>query len=188
MADDKKKEEKKEEQPAAAAPPPAKSKKMLFIVIGGVAVLGLAIGIPVAMMAMKGGGEKTIEELPADAAKLADDSVPEGHADEDELEEGEEAMGALFPMETFVVNLEGGKYIRCQVQVEFNERDIPKRFYNKLVPVRDSIIALLSNRSADDVAGGKGKEALKGDIKDAINELLRKQEVKNIYFTQFVVQ
>ena len=39
----------------------------------------------------------------------------------DELDENEAALGAIFPLDTFVVNLSGGKnYLRCQVQVEFD--------------------------------------------------------------------
>lgn len=183
MAEDK--TEKNEEGAEATSPAPAASKKKLIVAIVGVVVLLLAIGIPVSMMVFK--EKKVGEDLPADAAHEAG-LVPEGHDDEDALDEGEEALGAIFPLETFVVNLQGGRFIRCQMQFEFNSREVPRRFYAKLVPVRDAIISLLTKRDADDVVSEKGKGALKSEIREMVNEILRKEEVKTVYFTQFVVQ
>ena len=61
---------------------------------------------------------------------------PEGADSEEPLEEGEEALGALYPLETFVVNLKGGRYITTFVaQLEFATRDVPKRFYGRIVPM-----------------------------------------------------
>lgn len=181
--DDKDEKEGKAEEAA----PKKGGKKVLFIV-GGVLVLILAIGIPVYFFAFKGEA-KHEEELAPDAAEAgANALVAEGSGEEDALEEGEEALGAIYPLEAFVVNLEGGRYIRIQAQLEFTGRDVPKRFYTRLVPVRDGIITLLSKKKQDDVLSDKGKENLKKDIKDLVNEVLRKEEVKQVYFTQFVVQ
>jgi flagellar FliL protein len=189
MADEKDKKEKKGEgDEVAAAAPAKKSKKKLFIAIGGVVFLLIAIGVPVFFMTMK---KKTSAEEGAVVDASATDAaavVPEGSNDEDQAGEGEEVLGAIFPLETFVVNLSGGRYIRCQIQLEMTQRDIPKKMYAKIVPVRDAIINMLSTKTADDMTSAKGKDALKSDIKDMVNQTLRKQEIKNVYFTQFVVQ
>lgn len=175
-------EEENETGPAEAAP--AKSKKKLFIGIGAaVLVVALAAGAFFYLWKAPSEGAEVLEgDLPADGL------VPEGEGEEDELEEGEEAYGGIFPLETFVVNLEGGKFLRCQVQVEFTERDIPKRFYVKLVPIRDALITLFSSRTADDVSSARGRGTLKSEIKDVINELMRREDVRRVYFTQFLVQ
>lgn len=180
--------ESKDEGEEAAAPAAlAPGKKKLWIIIGGVVALLLVIGVPVAFFTLAP-AEKTSEELAADAALVGEHTVPEGHDDEDEFDEGEEPLGALFPFESIVVNLSGGGYLRTQIQVEFVERDIPKRFYMRLVPIRDSLIALLAARKADQLGSQTGRDTLKTEIKEVINETLRKQEVKNVYFTQFVIQ
>ena len=179
-------EEKDDEAPKEVAPPKA-GKGKLFIIIGVVVVLLVVIGGGVFFFMSKNSADK--QELGADAAKEAEEGLqPEGSTDEDELVEGEEALGAFFPLETFIVNLDGGKFIRCQIQVEFTERDIPKRFYNRMVPIRDGIITLLTTKKQDDVLSEKGKEELRKELKDLMNETLKKEEVKRIYFTQFVVQ
>lgn len=179
-------EENKESTEATAeAVAPAGNSKKTLLIAGGVVALLLAIGVPVSLFMLK--GEKKADALSADAAHEPG-LVPEGHDDEDALDEGEEALGAIFPLETFVVNLQGGRFIRCQMQFEFQSRDIPRRFYGRMVPIRDAIISLLTKRDADDVASEKGKNALKGEIRETVNEIMRKEDIKNIYFTQFVVQ
>ena len=183
MAEDK--TDKSEEGAEAVVPAPAASKKKLIIAIVAGLILLLAIGIPATFFLLK--DKKTTEELPADAAH-EEGLVPEGHDDEDALDEGEEALGAIFPLETFVVNLQGGRFIRCQMQFEFQTREVQRRFYAKLVPVRDAIISLLTKRQADDVVSEKGKSTLKGEIREMVNEILHREDVKTIYFTQFVVQ
>lgn len=193
MADEKDKKKdaekkgEKEEAPAAAVPPPAGKKKMILIG-GGVAALLLLIGVPVMIFSMKPKTEDPNELSSGAAQEHGPALVAEGSHDEEELADGEESVGAFFPFENFVVNLSGGRYVRAQVQAEFVSKDVPKRFYARLVPIRDSIIGMLTSRAPDDLLSEKGKEALKNDIKDMINDLLKKEEVKKVYFTQFFIQ
>ena len=49
-------------------------------------------------------------------------------------------------------------------------------------------VILLSKKTADDLSVEKGKEVLRGELKDLVNETLKKEEVKRVYFTQFVIQ
>lgn len=186
----KKEDEKGGEAQAAPAPASSSGKKKILLIGGGVVLLLVLIGVPVAFFALKSPPPES-EQLPADAASHDGHEaalVMEGSHDEEELEEGEEPLGAFFPMETFVVNLSGRNYVRVQLQLEFNGREVPKRFYARLVPVRDAIISTLASRSPEDLIEEKGKEALKKDLRDRVNEILRKEEVKQIYFTQFFIQ
>jgi flagellar FliL protein len=182
-------EEKKEEgEEKTEAAPPAKSKKKLFIIIGGVVLLLVGIGVPLLFMSKKT-EQPANQELEQGAALHGEnDPKPEGADDEEELAEGEEPLGAIYPLETFVVNLQGGKFIRLQVQVEFAERAVSSRFYVRIVPIRDRIISMLSSKTQEALEGAKEKEGLKTEIKDLINEVLKKEEVKKVYFSQFIIQ
>jgi len=194
MADEKEAPKKSEEaKPAAegdaAAQPKKGGKKKIVIIAVALILLLVAIGAPVLFLMGKKEESDAIEELSAGAAKIdGSELIPEGGADQDEAQEGEEALGAIFPLETFVVNLSGGSFIRLQLQLEFTERDIPQRFYSKLVPIRDAIITLLSARTSSDVSSVKGKEVLKAELKELVNDQLKREDVKQIYFTQFIVQ
>ena len=107
---------------------------------------------------------------------------------EEELEEGEEILGAIAPLDTFVVNLKGGRFIRLQMQLEFVERDVPQRLLQRAAIVRDAIITLLTTKSAEDMLEREGKEKLRKEVRNLVNEALKKELVKKVYFTQFVVQ
>lgn len=193
MAEEKKEDGAKGEEAAPVAAPAKGKSKLLFIIGGVVLLLGVA-GAAAAMVLLKHdnkpegeqGGIASAEIAQSEGGKpVAESSISN---EEDELEEGEEPLGAIFPMEPLVVNLAGGSYIRLQAQVEFTAREIPRRFYARLVLVRDSMITLLSQKKADDLITAKGKDQLRGELRDIVNEALHKQEAKKVYFTQFVVQ
>jgi flagellar FliL protein len=186
MAEEKKEGEKGDEAAAPATPPKRSSKKMLIIIAGLVGLL-LIVGIIVAVMLFS---SNTVEEetLGPGAAGGDVEIQEEGIADEDELEEGEEALGALFPLESVIVNLSGGSFLRIQVQFEFMTRDIPKRFYQKLTPLRDGLITVLASKRREDISNKDGRDNLKSEIREMVNDLMRKEDIKNIYFTQFVIQ
>jgi flagellar basal body-associated protein FliL len=57
-----------------------------------------------------------------------------------------------------------------------------------MVPIRDSIITLLTQQDASDLEDLKGKEKLKKNIRELINERLHREDVRRVYFTQFVIQ
>ena len=185
MSEEKGKE--KEGDGAAAAEPPKKSRKKLLVIAAGVVFLVAAIGAPgVYFFLLR--DQDAVEELAADSAKEGPHGKLEGSHSEPEYEEGEQALGAIVPLDTFVVNLSGGKYIRVQVQVEFETPDLPKRFYGRIVPIRDAIISLLTQQTAEELGDSKGKEKLRVSIRTKINDVMRREDVRKVYFTQFVIQ
>lgn len=166
------------------------SKKKLLFLVGGIVLLVLLIGTPLLLYFMLGSSEEGVEKENPEAAKDKQELVllMEGFEEEDETSEVEKPLGAFYPFDTFVVNLSGGGYLRCQAHIEFVKRDIPKKFLSKLVPIRDSLINVLSNKSRKDLGDEEGRADLKTEMKETINEKLRKQEVERVYFTEFVIQ
>lgn len=184
MAEESGKKEEKEAKTTA----PAKSKKLLFIVLGLVLVL-IAIGVPLFLFMGKEDQKPSdsAEKVEIDVSTVAREKALLVEAEE-ELEEGEEVLGAVVPLDAFVLNLKGGRFVKFQIQIEFVERDVPKKFLQRAAIIRDGIITLVNNRSADDVLEREGKEKLRKDIRNVVNEAMRKELVKQVYFTQFVVQ
>jgi flagellar FliL protein len=72
--------------------------------------------------------------------------------------------------------------------LEFVERDVPKKVLQRAAIIRDALITLLTTKSADEMLDREGKDKLRKEIRVLINEALRKELVKQVYFTQFVVQ
>jgi len=189
MADEKEKKEGGEGGGEAAAAPAAGSSKKPLIIGGAVLAVLIAAGVPVYFFALKPEEKKEETELPADAATNSEAAlVEEGEDETVDLNDGEDILGPLFPLEGFIVNLKDGRFLRVQIQVEFVGQDVPKKFYQFIVPIRDALITHMTSQAGADLENARGKETLKGSIRDLINEQLRAEEVKKVYFTQFVIQ
>lgn len=183
----------KNQESAEHAAASASSKKKLVLVAAAAVTILLGAGIPLGYFAFRAPAPLP-EEAPAKEPELPVvqeapvTNASEERLQEDELQEGEEALGAIAPLDTFLVNLSGGKYIRLQLQAELETPDIPRRFYARVVPMRDQIIALLTQKTAAELEELSGKEKLKTSIREIMNQQLRREDVRRIYFTQFVIQ
>lgn len=181
-----------EQKESAEQVTPASSGKKKVIVVVAVATLLLGAGIPIGYFVFKAPEAPVDQEQTKEVeAVLIEEHTPvesEVHHEDEELHEGEEALGAIVPLDTFLVNLSGGKYIRLQLQAELETPDIPRRFYARVVPMRDQIIQLLTQKTATELEDLSGKEKLKGSIREIMNQQLKREDVRKIYFTQFVIQ
>jgi flagellar basal body-associated protein FliL len=74
------------------------------------------------------------------------------------------------------------------VQLEFVGTVVPTSFVRNQVVVRDGLIALMSRKKAEELGSSKGRENLKTEIRELINEVLKREEIKRVFFTQFVIQ
>ena len=179
--------EKKGAGEQAATPSGSGSKKM--IIGGALAFLVIAVGAPLGyFLSLPAVQPEKKEEIEVDKVPEEKEVAPEHESEELAANEDEEMIGAIVPFDTFLVNLSGGKYLRVQLQAELVTPDIPKRMYARMVPIRDEIISVLTQKSASDLEDSAGKEKLKGKIIEIMNSQLRREDVRKVYFTQFVIQ
>ncbi len=179
------KQEQESQNKQDQTPTTARSRKGVMAA-SGVGALLLITGVPAGYYMFRGEAPK-VEEVSVELPEQSHGKL-EGADDAVELEEGEEALGAIVPLETFLLNLSGGKYIRVQMQLEFEGLDVPSRLYTRMVPIRDGIISYITRQSSEDLNTIKGKESLKSSIRKLINDALHKEDVRRVYFTQFVIQ
>ena len=181
------KDEKEEAAPAVDAPP-AKGSSKLMIILGAIGLVLISAGAPTTFFILKEKNHSATEELSADAAVQGEPPVAEGHDDEEQIGEDEERLGAILPLETFLINLDGGRYLRAQVQLEFVGMNVPSVFVRNQVVIRDGLISLMSRKKSEELGLAKGRDTMKTEIKDLINEIVKREEVKRVFFTQFVIQ
>ncbi len=189
-------EKKEDEAPAAAGA----SKKPL-IIIGLVALLaGAGVGLFVLPGVVHVGGDAPAEAGDEEHA-AAEGEGGEEHAAEGEegAEEGEHAEGApdaaftdrIVQFEPFVVNVSGEsypRYLKLQVVFEMRSVESKAKLEERMAQVRDLTISLLSSKRLADITDFEGKALLKDDLRTQVDELLGRDSVESVLFTEFVVQ
>ena len=102
-----------------------------------------------------------------------------------------EKEGEMFPLEPFVVNLadpKGKRYLKVKITLEL-ESPAAKAKADKLVPkMQDMVIMMLTSLSFEDVMAPEGKIRIKEELLERFNQILRPERVKNLFFTDFVIQ
>jgi flagellar protein FliL len=100
-------------------------------------------------------------------------------------------FGQIFDLDTFVVNLgdQGGKrYLKTKIALEYGSEALGKEMITRLPQLRDMILLLLSSKTLDQIQDIDGKIALRNELMSRINQTLQQGRVKNLYFTEFVIQ
>jgi flagellar protein FliL len=103
----------------------------------------------------------------------------------------EVGVGAMFDMDPFVVNLnEGGgkRYLKSKIEIESVGDDVHLEMTQRLPQLRDIILMHLSSKNLDEIRSVEGKIELKNALIKRINQVLKQGKIRNIYFTQFVIQ
>ena len=103
-----------------------------------------------------------------------------------------EKLPLIFTMDSFKSNLSDTpvRAIEVEVSVEMMNRE----GYEELIDsdnqakVRDQILQILQGKSYDDIATVQGKLFLKDQFATALNTILKKGIVKDIFFSQYKVE
>ncbi|QIR76930.1 flagellar basal body-associated protein FliL [Sulfurospirillum diekertiae] len=101
------------------------------------------------------------------------------------------AIGPMYPMAQFIVNLlseSGNRFLKVSIDLELSDPKLQPEMDHKKSLIRDIIIRTFSSKTFEEISTLKGKDKLKDEVLDKINENLSDGQVKNIYFTDFVVQ
>ncbi|HEY4665329.1 MAG TPA: flagellar basal body-associated FliL family protein [Comamonas sp.] len=174
---------------SAAAPAPAKSKKL--IVIGAVvAVLVVAAAAALLLMTSKSQGDVYGDEAPAKTTTL----VP-----------------TFLPLENMVVNLAdagGDRFAQIGITLELQDEATATLVKQYMPSIRNGILMLVSQRTAEDLLQRQGKEQLASDILREVTRPLgvskaraevededmedrprrRASPVRRVLFSSFIIQ
>jgi flagellar FliL protein len=152
------------------------SKKVLIIVIALAVVLVGLFGAGFFMMWNK-----------MNAMQTAVPAAENGGAETTETA----AMGVMYPLNTFIVNLAdkgGNRYLRTTIHLELGATMTVEEMDKRLAIIRDKILMILPSKSFADISGPDGKTAIREEILAALNETLGEEAIANLYFTELVIQ
>lgn len=181
MADEKTAEESKEAEGGGG-----KKKNLLIFIIIGVLVLLLVGGGLLAFLLM-GGSDQPPEAQMQQAAPQGAGASGASRASKSSLL----TVGPMYPLDQFIVNLmsQGGKrYLKTTMTLELSDEAMSAEIEKKSAVLRDVIIGVLSSKTVEEISTERGKEKLKEELVSSINEVLVDGYVKNIFFTDFVIQ
>ncbi len=93
----------------------------------------------------------------------------------------------MFQLEPFILNV-GSRFLKLSINLELSSPAATEKAKIKTGAIRDAIIMLITSKSPDDIFSSEGKQQLKDEILTRLNRILGEGSVKNIYFTDFVMQ
>jgi flagellar protein FliL len=185
--------------PKAAAPPaPPKRRSLLIMLLAGnVVVLG---GLGVAAVLVL----KRIPAIPSAAAATPPASAPakepegghaaaEGHAAAapEPASQSATGTGPTLRLADFVVRLrnsEADRFARISFEIEVTSDKDKEVITARQAQIRDSFIAWLSDRNAEELRGSEGLTRAKTELLARAVELAKDGHVRQLYITDFVVQ
>ncbi len=98
----------------------------------------------------------------------------------------------VLPMESFVVNLDTDSkkniYLKAQISLLYTDKKVGKVLEQKTSQIRDVIIHCLMEYTSEDLLVDGGLPAAKVTLRENINAALGDDVVKEIYFTEFLIQ
>ncbi len=173
--DEKNKKDKKEEKKSKGGG----INKILLMIIG--LLLGVIIAGAAAFFFMF--SAPSDEEI---AKEIEKDAMPQ-----EVVKAGSEEIGVIVELKPFIVNLEDPKarhFLKATISLEVKD-DSAKSDVEKYLPkIRNDILLLLSSKTLEDVITIEGKVRLKDEIMSRISRIIGAGKLKNVYFSQFVVQ
>jgi len=96
----------------------------------------------------------------------------------------------MFSLEPFTINLDGSphKLVRTTIQLEMLSEEGYEEAVNLTPVARDQIVKIINSKKYEDIDTIQGKLFLKDQILTALNGILHKGSVKEVYFGEFIVQ
>lgn len=141
-----------------------KNKTILFLVIGVLVGAVVAFGVSKVIFGKSAPAKEEEKKLPEHAVEL----------------------------DEFIVNLaDGSHYAKVSIVLGLKKPlggEGGKLDAKVVAPVRDTIISVLSSKRLNDLVSNEGKEQLKKEIRERLNQLLDDEVIKEVYFTSLTLQ
>lgn len=147
--------------------------------------LGLFVGLGVALLLLAGGGYFAYTKFVVSQPTVEESEKTEA------AKQRKEAIGQLFALEPFVVNLadpKGKRYLKVRMELELESTQSMEKAEKIKPKLRDMVIMMLTSLSFEEVMTPEGKIRIRDELVDRFNQVMKPDRVVQIYFTDFVVQ
>lgn len=159
---------------------PKRNKLVILLVVMNLALVGGAA----AWFFLSGGD-------PAEAQEADEEQEPE------ELDPT--VFGPLIELAPIIANLndaESGRFLKVTMYVEVaadateeaEAEALRAEVDAKIVPIRSRLVVYFSSCTVEETLGAENKERIALEIVELINEVLGEEQVRRVFYTEFVVQ
>ncbi|OGQ94843.1 MAG: hypothetical protein A2521_11245 [Deltaproteobacteria bacterium RIFOXYD12_FULL_57_12] len=187
------KEKEKETNPDETG---GKSNKKLFIIIGAVAMLLIAgVGVGAYFLGAKFNKPAVTVDAAGQPAEPipppAESSPPPAGGHGGGAPPAANQIGPVVDMDEFVVNLldvDTNRYLKAKITIELDKPEAAAEIQANMAQVRDAVLLLTGNKTYAELRDLQGKMQLRAELISHLNTLLKKGQVKKVYFTNFVIQ
>lgn len=154
----------------------------IWILIGALVLIVVGCGVAFFAYPYLKGTEQASEQK-------REGNIPEGSEVQNHRLE---KVKATLELEPFLVNLadkEDTRYLKTTFQLGLAD-DPGKESENPIViaAIRDSIISLLSSKTADQILTPEGKNKLREEVREHVNSISPQIRALEVYIVDFVVQ
>lgn len=180
-------------QEAQESAPPKKKSKKLLLIISIVAVLLLGGGAVAYFIFFRSAPPATDTTDAGDEGKAGDSAdAGAGDAGADGTTPVEADESVIVSLDHFIVNVASDigdtRYLKVEIKLELESSAMEKEVENRTPKIKDSIVTILTNKSVADISDVNGKLRLKEEIKARLNAFLKSGKIKEVYFTDFIIQ
>lgn len=101
---------------------------------------------------------------------------------------------SMMNLDSFLVNLadvDSARFVKVTFRLGLDESKLGEEYTSDqviLAATRDRIISVLSTKTADEILTPEGKEQLRKEIREKVNQILPKGKVVEVFIMDLVVQ
>ena len=187
-------------------------KKILMLALGAIALIGASVGAGFffglgqtslekkvdpnrPMLVLRIEGEEESEEVGEEGGEPAMKVGTVSVVNDRQKVDPKKYEVTYFPIEQqFTANLaDGENFVQIGLSLAtFYDGRMIRNIKRQMVPIRSSVLAILSTQNAEVISAPEGREMLQRQLARAINDVLREKEgfggIDSVYITSMVIQ
>lgn len=162
---------------------PQKKKRTFVWIVAGAAFL-VAAGV----------GGLLLRDYLRPPQVVASDDAGRGAQEEKGKEGIESKVKSMMNLDPFIVNLadtDANRFVKLTLRLGLDEPGLGEEFDKNPVIVaaaRDKIISILTTKTSDQILTPEGKDKLRTEVRDAVNPVLPRGKIVEVFIMDFVVQ
>ena len=100
-------------------------------------------------------------------------------------------MGPVVDLEPFVLNLADRdqlRYLKVSIKLQLDRPEEDTDFQIRLPAIRDALLVLMTSKESRALRTIDGKMLVRDEIGGRVNAIMKKGNIQQVFFTEFIIQ